>query len=67
MHTLAVPAHGEPREDLIGQVGGHLGHAAGIARGAEPSSFATEGEEALMAAVSAPDPGEAVGEDATLD
>ena len=40
------------------QVGGDLGHAAGVARGADPWALAGEGEEALMAAVPAPDPGE---------
>jgi hypothetical protein len=60
-------AHEEPREDIIRQVGRHLRHAPGGARRAHASTLAGEGEEALMAAIPAPDPGKAVGEDPTLE
>jgi hypothetical protein len=52
------------RQDVIVQVGGDLHHSPGVARGAHAAALAGEGYEALGGAVVAPDPGEAMGQDA---
>jgi hypothetical protein len=40
-------ADGQRRQDVVGEVGGHLDHAAGIAGGADAAALAGEGDEAL--------------------
>ena len=57
-------AHRQGREDVIDQVGGGLGHAPGVARGAECSPFARKGDQEIMPAVRTSGAGEAIGKDA---
>ena len=57
-------ADGEVRDHLVGQVRRHLGHAPGVAQGADAATLAGEGQQPVMPAVRAPHPREAVGEDA---
>ncbi len=47
-------------------MGGGLGHAPGVARGADPTAFAGEGDQEVVAALIAPRPREAVGQDAAF-
>jgi hypothetical protein len=54
-------------QHVIGEVGGHLHHAAGVAGRADAATFAGEGHEALGGARIAADAGEAVGEDAAAE
>ena len=49
---------------MIGEMGGELGHAASVARRADPPALARERDQSLVAAVLAASPGEPVGEDA---
>jgi hypothetical protein len=58
---------GQRGQDVVGQVGGHLHHAAGVAGGADAAALAGEGDEALGGARVAADAGEAVGEDAAAE
>jgi len=60
-------AHWQAGEDMIGQVRSGLGHAAGVARGADAAAFAGEGDKVVVATVVAPDAGKAVGEDAAFE
>jgi hypothetical protein len=60
-------ANGEVGQDGIGEVGGEIGHAPGVAGGADPAALAGEGDEALVATVLAAGAGEAVGEDAATE
>jgi hypothetical protein len=57
-------AEGQRRQDLVGEVGGHLHHAAGVAGGAGAAALAGEGDQTLGGARVATDAGEAVSEDA---
>jgi len=59
--------HGQVGQDVIGQVGGELRHAAGVARGADPAALAGERDQALVAAGVTARAGEAVGEDAAAE
>jgi hypothetical protein len=52
---------------VVGEVGGHLHHAAGVAGGADAAPLAGEGDEALGGARVAADTGDAVGEDAAAE
>jgi hypothetical protein len=45
-------AERQRRQDVVGQVGGHLHHAAGVAGGADAAALAGEGDEALGGAAS---------------
>jgi hypothetical protein len=49
---------------VVGEVGGDLHHAAGVARGADAAALAGEGHQPLGGARVAADAGEPVGEDA---
>ena len=60
-------AHGQVRQDMLGEVGGDLRHAPGVAGGAGPTALAGEGDQALMAAVVAPGAGEPVRENAAME
>ena len=51
---------------MIGQVGGSLRHPAGVARGADASAFAGEGDEKIMTAVVAASTSEPIDEDAAF-
>ena len=55
-------AQGERGQDVVGEVGGDLDHAAGIAGGADATALAREGDEALGGAGVAADARETVGE-----
>jgi hypothetical protein len=44
-------AHGQVRQDVVGEVGGQLGHGPGVAGGADPPALEGEGDQALLAAV----------------
>ena len=72
---LEVPAHafgdgqdplaeGDAGQDVVDQVGGRLDHAAGAATGAQVADLAGEGDQVLVLAGGAADPGEAVSRDA---
>jgi hypothetical protein len=54
-------------QHVIGQVGGHLHHAPGVARRADAAALAGEGDEALGGARIAADAGKAMGEDAAAE
>jgi len=56
-------AHRRMGQDPVDEVGGRVGHAAAAARRAEPAALAGEGDQRVLAAAGAVDPGEAVGED----
>jgi hypothetical protein len=60
-------AERQRRQHLVGEVGGHLHRAAGVAGGADAAALAGEGHEALGGARVAADAGEAVGEDAAAE
>jgi hypothetical protein len=60
----ALTDDGQSTDDAVPQVGRNLGHAPVRAGGAHPSSFAAEGDPALLVAVAAARPAEAVREDA---
>jgi hypothetical protein len=51
------------RNDLVGQVRGHLRHAPCIAGGTDAATLAGEGQEPVVPAVGAAQPSEAVGQD----
>jgi hypothetical protein len=53
--------HGHPRDDVIDQVGGGLGHAPGATTRAEAATLATERNELFMGTVGATQVQEAVG------
>ncbi len=53
-------------EDVIHQMGGGLGHASGIARGADATPLAGEGHQEIVAARGAAGAAEAIGQDAAL-
>ena len=57
-------ADGDAGQHTIHEVGGALGHAAAPATGAEATALAGEGDQPLQGAGVAPEPREAVGEDA---
>ena len=59
-------AHRQGWEDVIDQVGGGLGQAPGIARGADATSLVGEGHQEIVAARGTGGAGEAVGQDAAL-
>lgn len=63
-HREHPVAHGQPRQDPVGEVRGHLRHASRVARGADAAALAAEGDQALVAAVTAPGSDENVGRDA---
>ena len=80
-HQLAVPgqaianlegqtqhplAHGDRRQDLVDQTSGGVHHAPSHATGAEGTSLAGEGHDALVRAVFTPYAQEACGQDATV-
>ena len=44
-------ADGQRRQDVVGEVGGHLHHAAGVAGGADAAALAGEGDGALGGAL----------------
>ena len=48
---------------MVGEVGGGLRHAPGVARGADAPALARKGDEEVVAAFVAPVAGEAIGED----
>jgi len=51
---------------MVRQVGCGLGHAPRVARGADATAFAGEGDQEVVPAVVTPDAGKAVGKDAAL-
>ena len=51
-------------QHVIREVRGELRHAPGVAGGADPPALAGEGDQSLVTAVLATDPGEPVGENA---
>lgn len=53
----------ERRQYVVGEVGGDLDHAPGVAGGADAAALAREGYQSLGAAVETADAGETVGED----
>jgi len=55
---------GEIGQHVVGEVSGKLGHAPGVAGGADPSALAGEGDQSLVAAILTASPSEPVGEDA---
>ncbi len=57
-------AEGDARQDVVDQVGGRLDHAAGAATGAQIADLAGEGDQVLVLAGGAADPGKAVSQDA---
>ena len=57
-------ADGQRRQDVVGEVGGHLHHAACVAGRADAAALAGEGDPPLGGTRVAADAGEAVGEDA---
>jgi hypothetical protein len=59
-------AHRQGREDPIDQVGGGLGHAPSVARGADAAPLAGEGHQEIVSARGAAGPSEAVGQDAAF-
>ena len=59
-------AHRQGWEDVIDPVGGGLGHAPGVARGADAAALAGEGHEEIVAALATACAGEAIGQDAAL-
>jgi hypothetical protein len=65
-HRQHPLAHRQRREDVIDQVGVGLGHASGIARGADATPLAGEGHQEIVAALGTAGAGEAVGQDAAL-
>ena len=52
---------------MIRQLRSRLHHAPGIARGADASAFAGEGDEEVLSTIVTPRPGKAVGKDAALE
>jgi X-Pro dipeptidyl-peptidase len=54
---------GQPGEHLVGEIGGHLGHAPCVAGGADAATLATEGDEPLVAAGVTASAGKAVSQD----
>ena len=52
---------------MVAQVGCGLGHASGVARGADAATFAGEGHQKIVTAVVATHPCKAVGEDAAFE
>ena len=52
---------------MIGQMGGALHHAPGVAGGADAPPFAGEGDEKVMAAVVPAGAGEAIGQDPAFE
>lgn len=59
-------AHRQARQDMIDQLGGSLGHPPGVARGADATAFAGEGDEEIVAAPIAPRSCKAIGQNAAL-
>ncbi len=51
---------------MIDQVGGDLGHTPGVARGADATPLAGEGNQEIVATLGTAGAGESVGQDATL-
>ena len=60
-------AHGQVGQDVVGEVGGHLRHTPGVARGADAAALAGEGDQAIMAAFVTTGSGEPVREDAAAE
>ncbi len=60
-------AHRHVGDDVVHQVGRRLRHAPGTARGAEPAPLAAEGDQLVVAAVTAAQAQEAVGQDAAFE
>jgi hypothetical protein len=58
---------GEVGQDVVGEMGGHLGHTPGVAGGADAAALAGEGDQAFMAAVVTTGSGEPVREDAAAE
>ena len=54
-------------DDVVHQAGRRLRHATSAARGAEAAPLATEGDELVVAAVTAAKPQEAMGQDSALE
>ena len=60
-------AHRYVGDDVVHQAGRRLRHATSAARGAKAAPLATEGDELVVAAVTAAKPQEAVGQDSALE
>jgi len=58
---------GQAVEDVVGQVRCGLGHSARVARGADATAFAGEGDQIVVPAVVAADARKAVGKDAAFE
>jgi hypothetical protein len=54
------------RQHVVGQMGSDLAHAPGVARRADASALAREGDQPLVAAILATGPGEPMGQNAAL-
>ena len=65
-HRQHPLAHRQAGKDVIRQVRRRLHHAPGVARGADATAFAGEGDEVVVAAIVAPGTSKAVRKDAAL-
>ena len=52
---------------MVGQMRSRLGHSPRVARGADATAFAGEGDQKVVPAVVTPDAGKAVGKDAAFE
>jgi len=57
---------GNVRQNVVGEVGGDLAHAPGVAGRADASALAGERDQPLVAAVLTAGPGKAIGQNAAL-
>lgn len=66
-HRQHPLTHRQSREDVIGQMGGALHHAPGIAGRTHAATLARVGDEEVVPALATAGTGEAVGQDATFE
>ena len=66
-HCQHPLAHRQWRQDVIGEMGRRRHHAPAVARGADPATLAREGDQEVVAALSAAGAGDAMGKDAAVE
>ena len=59
-------AHRQARQDVIDEMGGSFRHPTGIARGADTTALAGEGDQEIVSALPTARSRKAVGQDSTL-